>query len=586
MDSVTSRAEVAPEGSKKNTGSVLRTRTRARRWIESVSRSRPALELALLLAFAVFRLYLTADRDIAAWNAPHDEFWYVHKAYIGVWAGNYSEMSFAHLPVYALWLELLNTYGVPARLGIELAWIAAVFYLATSVRNFAGSRIAGVLITAFLLLHPYSIYIFDRALAETLLAVTVAIATAAALELWVRRDEPLRGRKLVVAMLFSGMFAVSCNLRKEGISLIFPLLFVCALTAFYRGRWWKGAARGAACPGNLLFALPLIATLILGWSISSLNYVKWGTFATDDLDNPGYKSAIAALAAVDVGTTPAKVSITRRMLAHAYELSPTLRELQPQMEGVVQPLWTNPSTSIGARGEIGTGWFYWALRDAAARTGWHSSAKLAEQKYGNVAAELNRAFAQNRLKRRRNAGISFLDPDIQKWIPEVPAAVRKEVRLSLLPRPSDFSLPLEDARPDQIIEYVRAVGRRSRFGDLTTDRDAHLADASAFYLARVSQVIGLLFVLAVISGVLAALLRRRIDPWVIAVGICAVFYSSRIAVFALLDASSWNGEQARYMLPLLPFLACAGGLSLAALPAMYRRERLRPLPAEPTDHPN
>ncbi len=91
------------------------------RSLNSMKDFAPLVEFLLFLALVMYRLYLTADRDITAGNAPHDEFWYVHKAFVGIWSGQYNEMSFVHSPVYVLWLQFLNTFGIPARLGIEIA---------------------------------------------------------------------------------------------------------------------------------------------------------------------------------------------------------------------------------------------------------------------------------------------------------------------------------------------------------------------------------------------------------------------------------------------------------------------------------
>ena len=525
----------------------------------------PRAEFFLLLVLVMLRLYLTADRDIAAWNAPHDEFWYVHKAFTGVWAGPYNELSFAHSPLYALWLEFLNTYGIPARFGIDVAWSAGVIFLAIAVRNFTGSRIAAVVLAGFLLLHPYTIFIFDRSLAETLLAVTVAVWLAAGLEIWTSRDAPMSGRQVVLIGLFSTMFAVSYTLRKEGISLAAPLMLLAVLTLFRRRDWWSRRSSGVSL-GATYFVLPVLATVFLGLALSTLNYAKWGTFAPYDLANPGYKSAIASLSGIDTGRTPLQVSITRQMLEKAYTVSPTLRELKPQMDGPVGAQWIDLSSSIGAKGDIGSGWFYWALRDAAARAGWHSSAPLANQKYHAVSREIDHAFETGVLRKRQSLVSSFLDPDVGKWLPLLPNSFVKEIRVSVWPLVSDVILPEENATAEQYDEYIRVVGRRSPIS-LASNRmeAAYLADGMRPVLVRLAQIASAALLVFTVLGTSVALLSRKVDHVWTAACVCMMFCGTRVALFALLDASSWNGEQARYMLPLLPFLGCAGVLGMAML---------------------
>jgi uncharacterized membrane protein len=47
---------------------------------------------------------------------------------------------------------------------------------------------------------------------------------------------------------------------------------------------------------------------------------------------------------------------------------------------------------------------------------------------------------------------------------------------------------------------------------------------------------------------------------------------ARVTLFAILDASSWSGIQARYILPVLPFFACIGALGLALLHGVWRKK--------------
>lgn len=544
---------------------AMRRRAGISGWMIQMRSCAPATELVLFFLLALARLYLAADRDIAAWDAPHDEFWYVHKAYIGVWSGTYSEMSFAHLPVYTLWLELLNTYGIPARLGIELAWISAVLFLATSVRDFAGSRIVSSFVAAFLLLHPYAVYIFDRSLAETLMAATVAVAVGAALRVWMTRSAADGRRRLQMTGLLAVMFALSCNLRTEGVLLTAPTIALGVLTLFSRKTWWRSAPNSPPL-GLLLIVLPVAAAFAFGWTISAVNYAKWGTFARYDRANPGYERALKSLSSIELGRTPPHVAITTRMLDGAFAVSPTLRELKPQMDGRVGQRWRSISASVGIRdGNIGTGWFYWALRDAAGRAGWHSSARHADEKYEAASSEIDAAFHSGALVKRASLMPSFLDPDIGKWLPSLPESLKNETRLAVFPTLYDVTLPVENATPEQFEEYVRVVGRRNPTLPGGEGFSARIADRWKNPLLLLGEVTGTALGIAAILGLAAPLVTRRVGAIWVFVAVCALFAAARIVLFAVVDASSWDGEQARYMLPLLPLFGCAGACGLIVL---------------------
>lgn len=619
----------------------------------------PQIWLLLLLGLALCRLYLTADREVSALNSPHDEFWYVHKAFTGMWAGQYSEMSFMHPPIYVWWLQLLKTFGVSLRLGIDVAWVASVVYLAISVRNFTGLRITSLILAVFLLFHPYTIFIFDRALAETLLAVTIAVSTAAGLQIWTLRGTGQTGRRLVTVLLFSLMFAISFHIRKEGIALLVPLGVLAGLSFFWRETWWTRSGKSGSSPGALLFLSPLVATLCLGLAISTANYFKWGTFARYDLANPGYERAMAALSRIDTGRTPLQVSITQEMLAKAYSASPTFRALKPQMDGLVGKMWTNISSPfVTTKGEIGNGWFYWALRDAAAHAGWHSTAPFADQKYDAVSKELQLAFTNGVLKKRASLLPAFIDPDFEKWLPSVPASLWNVLRVAVFPRAVDVGVPKDNATPAQFREYSRITGRRSlpptislsgwviappgtlvgfaaanaepdwmpisahsrpdvpgAFAIQVTSRAltapdlivfstpdkkigyvllsalqsgrtamtsgtfvsalgidvldrgeiSHVANSKLGVLTLAGQTLGIAFAACLLLSMLFGAIIRRASAQLIAAMICLLFCASRLGLFAILDASSWNGAQARYMLPILPLFGCAGALGITVL---------------------
>src|SRR5882672_4573217 len=113
-------------------------------------------------ATVVLRLFLSSDRDILALNSPHDEYWYVHRAASSFMGNRYSEMTLIHLPPYSAWLAILRAFGIPARLAIDLGWLLACGYLALALSCLTRRFWVAALAFAFLALHPYALFIFDR----------------------------------------------------------------------------------------------------------------------------------------------------------------------------------------------------------------------------------------------------------------------------------------------------------------------------------------------------------------------------------------------------------------------------------------
>lgn len=615
---------------------------------------------AAVLLVVVFRLYLTGDRDILALNSPHDEYWYIESAFNRIWRGSYNEMTLIHLPVYSGWLAFLDILGIPARLAIDVSWLVASGYLAYAVGRLTKATWAAFAMFAFLAFHPYVIRIFDRALAETFLTVTTAAVLGAGIELWNRRAETASVAWRVAMVTYCIGFAVAFHTRTEGVVLLVPLLLLACWSLYDRQNWWRRGARSALLIP--LVAAPLLSTIVFGGVLSAGNYLKWGIWANQELAAPGYKNAMAALNAIDTGPTPKQITVTREMMSLAFKESPTFRELQPAMDGPTGSQWVAiASPYVAAKGEIGNGWFYWALRDVAARTGWHANAQLAELKYAAVGQELEQAFNAGRLKRRVMLS-SFVDPDVAKWLPDLPTSIYNVTRLLVQPKYEYVESPLENAAPQQFDRYTAVTGRRQpsprveltgwvvappgsliglgspvlppqwqplgpRRADvpnalsfaiavrdnlaptelilqtpegqrgsiaisaLGVGKTATLsgpalllgvdalnvpgvklrADGVLFKLGQLYSGLGYLSCLLAVMAIVASVVRKELTAATALMLLTIAAIGARVVLLAILDASSWSGTQARYVMPAVSFFGCLGLVSLSVL-AKWRQK--------------
>lgn len=609
-----------------------------------------------IIVVAIVRLYLTGDRDVLAIDSPHDEYWYIHSALYRVFFVSYSQMALIHLPVYSAWLAFLDLLGIPARLAIDVLWVLAIGYLAVAMNRLARMWWITLLLFTYLAFHPYVIYIFDRALAETFLTVVSAAVLGASIELWTCRDELPTPRNRFALVVYVIGFALAFHTRKEGIVLAVPLLIVAFWSLFDRQLWWRGTGKPALALTFLI--APLLSTVALGTLIAGVNFLKWGVFARHELAAPGYQRAISALNSIDAGATPRQITVTKEMLTLAFRESLTFRELKPAMDGAIGQQWRNISRPyVTNPGEIGNGWFYWALRDVASQTGWHADARLAESKYALAADELDQAFSAGRLKKRTMLS-SFLDPDMGKWMPVVPTSIYNVTKLLVRPLFGNLEGPTENASQTQFDNYARVTGRRhalprvgvngwivapegsliglgsqnvtwswqrlgkiprpdvsGAFGfvinsqgvapptqlhlQLPDGRKASIAfpelkvgltatlsgDTTALigidviesnahsqrterWLSMLEEVyfwVSYLFCLSALCAVGVASIRRQWNVKLATLLLMVVAIAARIALFGILDASSWSGTQSRYVMPAIPFFGCMGAVAISML---------------------
>lgn len=80
---------------------------------------------------AVLKLLLVSQEEVIARNQPFDDLWQIMAASRGYWFGSgYNVMTFVHLPVYPLWIDLVYFTGIPLRIASELLFLGAGFVFA------------------------------------------------------------------------------------------------------------------------------------------------------------------------------------------------------------------------------------------------------------------------------------------------------------------------------------------------------------------------------------------------------------------------------------------------------------------------
>jgi hypothetical protein len=254
------------------------------------------------------------------------------------------------------------------------------------------------------------------------------------------------------------------HLRKESVLMegLFALIAFGIAFAFIRKVVTRREAiRLTGC----LVVGPLFAVAILGMAISAANGLKYGLWSTNQLSAPNYVRLFSSLLAIRPDHPIRFVSVTKDARKRAYAESPTFRELQPFLDGDSEH-WTARATrtltGIGG-GEIGAGWFYWALIDAVAAAGHFATPSEAETFYGHAADEIEVALKSGKLP-SREALLPYVDPSFSVWLPYLPASALTLAKSLFPSAPSRYPERLESTQPDVIATYDRVANRRTSVG--------------------------------------------------------------------------------------------------------------------------
>jgi len=426
--------------------------------VNSVINNKKLLSIAnisILIIITLIRFYLTGDRDIIALNSPHDDYWYINDAYNFFSRSDYNSMVNIHTPVYSMWIVLNKFLGIPLRLGIDLFEVISFYYISRQFYILTRSIFLAEILYIFLIFHPYFFVVNDRALSETLLVPLFAVMLGSGIALFkiINDDE---GPLFTTSLVFSLSTALTYYVRSEGI-FIAPFFLLVIFFSYFA----KIHINNTKIIFRNFILYPIFLTMMIGFLISSANYIRYGAFEINSLHNSSYKSALKLLNSINGGDTPLQVSITKSMLKEAYEVSPTMSELKPFFEGPIGKMWVDISANfVNAPGEIGSGWFYWAFRDAAQGAGWYKNPSITAAKYKAVSNELEDAFKANKLLKRKLVLSSFLDPMYSKWVLSLPTSFVQVVKV-LIPTLKNGLWPNETATSAQLNVYTKMTARRS-----------------------------------------------------------------------------------------------------------------------------
>lgn len=323
---------------------------------------------------------------------------------MGDWLGPYDQRTLVKGMGFPAFLALANLLGLAYPLAIALIHLASSGFAAVVSGRLLRSRLAGLSLFALLLLIP-PLYYGDqlRASREAFYtALTLALA-ASAIALGSGRIMP-RAWSIPLTGLLGAWWWLT---REEGVWLL-PSLALLALLplaeagpASLRAR----AARLAPAAG----ALAIAAALVVGVGLA--NRDAYGRFTINEIKDSAFQGAISALQKAGEPYHRDRVPVPAAARRAIYAVSPSFAALAPVLDGPQGEGWRAHGCRMdaGLCGDIGGGWFFWAVRDAAAAHGDHQSPQKAAAFYRRITAEVTEACETGRLRCAR-WGVPLIPP--------------------------------------------------------------------------------------------------------------------------------------------------------------------------------
>jgi hypothetical protein len=317
----------------------------------------------------------------------------------GHWLGPFNQFTLAKGPGYPAFLALNNWLGIPVSLGHTLFHSFAVTFFVATCQRFIRSHLISAIFLALLLWQPFPMTFWTLRREEIYYGQTLLVVGTMMLVLFCPAQSRRSYLYAALAGVFLGWFWLT---REEGAWIIPGLGLMVLLATLHIIHNYGTALQDLREPLTKLAVALLIVIATFGAvqvAFSSANWFVYGKFVGVDLKERNFERAMGAINSVRSGGTKPFTSITHAAEQRVNAVSPAFASLAAYFDGPGKAWEVFACTIIpGTCGEIGGGWFLWALRDAAWTTGHYSSPQEASAFFGRIADEISAACASGELE--------------------------------------------------------------------------------------------------------------------------------------------------------------------------------------------
>ncbi|OXL15193.1 hypothetical protein [Polynucleobacter cosmopolitanus] len=358
-----------------------------KRWVTSV----------LFISVALFYLFFMAHLPISLYTTSnHDDALFIKNAMSiahGEWLGAYNNLTLAKGVAFPFFLSLSSFTGLPITFMLGLLNLAAIYLLIFELRRLISNKTLLLFLALILIFHPA---LMPTRITRDFIYPAFALFLIAGLIRASHHDSEKDSLLSICAYGFLGGWFFL--IREEGI-WITPLLIAIIVYRYLILRPSGKIYHPTIKSGCIFILCLLIPTAI----VSSVNYVQYGRFVTQEFTNGHFIKVLGQLnSVVDKQDTP-YIPVSEKKRALIYKVSPSFRELKPFLEGDLK-VWQESGCAIYPHtcGDYAGGWFMWAFRDAVARKGYYQSTKTAEDFYRQLGNEITKACREGLLSCQSN----------------------------------------------------------------------------------------------------------------------------------------------------------------------------------------
>lgn len=428
------------------------------------------VDMVLLLGLCAARFYVEVNsRLLLIPAAGHDDGYFMRMAShiaAGQWLGPYDQYTLMKGPGYPVFVALATLFGGPVSIGHALFHIFAILVAGVAVLRLTSSRATFYGAVILLLLIPAG---FDpgvhRVLRDQIYwGQTLIIFSCGALVMFA----PFRTWKsrLSTGLAGGATLAWAFFTREEGIWFLPGVAVLLVAGLIWNGFRWN--AIRTLLPGLAGVGAGFCVVFV---TVLSVNFLTYGAFVGVDFQDRAFKDAVGALSSIEDGGPMPKVPVTVAAMEKAATVSPAFARLAQDLRpgGPLEKWYETSCASLPETcGQIGGGWFVWALRDAAANAGAFTSPQEAREVFSKVAQEIRAACASGALTCQPTLYAHIPHMSGAQWL-ALPGRMLRAIAVSAIAAGETYDLGTTRPEPNEalfnlywsLLNYPRTYGPAS-----------------------------------------------------------------------------------------------------------------------------
>lgn len=528
---------------------------------ESTSNHSHTFPAYIYIIIILIKLVLVSVQQMSALtNTGHDCSLFIKLAYSlsnGDWLGSYNLLTLIKGFGYPLFISITNYFGIPLFLAEHLLYAFAVLLLVKALSPLIvnqGWRFALFVILMFNPAATSSIVttIMREGFFYTLSLIVVAGFTGMYLR---RKNKP---KYLFCWGILTGIaLFIYDNTREEGLILL-PFLIILSILTLIPLIRKSERRKKIICTSMIL--LPYMILIVGNTALASVNYITYGSFIRNEIRSKAFSDAYSALTKIDTDCWIINVPVPKEARLKAYEISPTFSKLKEHLENE-NNYWTK--WGRGTKGEIKGGWFMWAFRAAANVEGYHQTLPKSQNFYRLVAKEINTAFEEGKLKKKKKISLfvfswdnRLIKPVLYKLNEIIPFVIKFK---GYSPYPY-MSVGKKNyiAKFQNITNEIANINTIEEIEELNSSKMKYnLLNIIASFYRFVNPIIFFISLLFYIVATSLLFVKKVINKirihWIIA----SIFFFlalSRMLLIAYISVSQWEAMCMRYLGQAYPFL--------------------------------